>query len=67
MNKPKCLIHGQYNARAMCGDVIVGGVYCGRDGDCIHKQSPANSTQEHRDQNPEPVHGVGHMQGRGAA
>ena len=28
MNKPKCAVRGMVSRGAMCGSVIVGGVYC---------------------------------------
>ena len=37
MNKPKCAVKGMVRPGAMCGAVIVGGVYCGHDGNCQHK------------------------------
>ena len=37
MNKPKCAVKGMVRPGAMCGAVIVGGVYCGHEGECSHK------------------------------
>lgn len=37
MNKPKCAVKGMVRPGAMCGSVIVGGIYCGYDGNCQHK------------------------------
>ena len=37
MNKPKCAVRGMVSRGAMCGSVIVGGVYCGHKGECQHK------------------------------
>lgn len=37
MEKPKCAVRGGIRRGAMCGSVMVGGVYCGFNGDCQHK------------------------------
>lgn len=37
MNNPKCAVRGMVSWGAMCGSVIVGGVYCGHKGECPHK------------------------------
>ena len=38
MNKPKCAVKGMVRPGVMCGAVIVGGIYCGHEGACQHKQ-----------------------------
>lgn len=34
-----CAVRGVLHAGCMCGKVIVGGKFCGSDGDCEHKRT----------------------------
>ena len=43
MNKPKCAVKGMVRPGAMCVAVIVGGEYCGHEGECSHKVAPMGS------------------------
>ena len=46
MDKPKCAVKGMVRYGAMCGSVIVGGVYCGHEGACQHKQAALPDERE---------------------
>lgn len=39
MDKTICKVHGRIAPGAMCGKIIVGMVYCGFSGECIHKST----------------------------
>ena len=45
MNKPKCAVKGMVRPGAMCVAVIVGGEYCGHEGECSHKVAPDDPTE----------------------
>ncbi|MDQ2822437.1 MAG: hypothetical protein M3Y65_19015 [Pseudomonadota bacterium] len=47
MDKPTCAAHGMIQRGAMCGMVIVGLKYCGYQGECEHKCSPAPEADQH--------------------
>jgi hypothetical protein len=36
-DRPRCALGGMIRRGVMCGDVIVGGEFCGRQGCCEHK------------------------------
>lgn len=47
MNKPKCAVKGMLRPGAMCGHVIVGGVFCGHKGECQHKVQASGASAAH--------------------
>lgn len=39
-SRPRCAVGGRVRPGAMCGEVIVGGEFCGHVGECQHKVTP---------------------------
>jgi hypothetical protein len=38
--RPECAVGGRVAPRALCGHIITGGKYCGKEGECAHKKTP---------------------------
>ena len=43
--RPLCAVRGMVRPGAMCGEVIVGGEFCGHAGECPHKLTPNASLE----------------------
>lgn len=47
--KPKCAVGGSLaGGRAMCGSIVVGGIFCGDDGECPHQVFPVGDLSAKR-------------------
>lgn len=67
--KPVCSVKGLMPGVGLCSQVEVDGRTCAYERKCGYQMDgrEVQTMQDWRDSNPNPAHGCGHMQGRGAA